>query len=240
MGPRRPPSWGGFTLPELLVVIAILSALVAVLLPAVLRARRSAEAVACASNLRQWALATRMYANESQGLLPRRGQGVAVTMQVTRPSDWFNALPPIMRMPAFSDLVTAGRVVRPGVKSVWICPSAADDWSSQYYWSYGMNMGLSVIEAAVNNGMPDKITGVGDASVMVLFADAPGPRCSVFPSKFPGGYNPVPRHAGRVNIAFLDGHAAAILGSYVGVGTGLPAHADLRWHPPGNIWNSAQ
>jgi prepilin-type processing-associated H-X9-DG protein len=103
-----------------------------------------------------------------------------------------------------------------------------------------MNMAQSVETAAQNNGLPDKITGVGDTSIMVLFADGPGNYCSVFPSRFPGGYNPVPRHNKSVNICFLDGHAAAISGDYIGAGTGLIERPDVRWHPPGNTWNSAQ
>jgi prepilin-type processing-associated H-X9-DG protein len=57
---------------------------------------------------------------------------------------------------------------------------------------------------------------------------------------YPGGYNPVPRHKKSVNICFLDGHVSALPGSYIGVGTGMIEHPDIRWHPPGNTWNSAQ
>jgi prepilin-type processing-associated H-X9-DG protein len=138
------------------------------------------------------------------------------------------------------DLVASGKIPRPGGdNSIWLCPEAVDQgW--QYYWSYGMNMGLSVEQGNQNNGMPDKITGVGDPATMVLMADGPGNYCAVFPSKFPDGYNPVARHNRYVNICFVDGHAAAVLGSYIGIGTGLIEHADIRWHPPASTWNSAQ
>jgi prepilin-type N-terminal cleavage/methylation domain-containing protein len=60
----------GFTLVELLVVIGIIAVLIAILLPALASARASAAKVACASNLRQIALATMNYSVENRGYLP--------------------------------------------------------------------------------------------------------------------------------------------------------------------------
>ncbi|HVT87389.1 MAG TPA: type II secretion system protein [Tepidisphaeraceae bacterium] len=65
---RRPTR--GFTLVELLVVIAIIAVLISILMPSLGRARLAAGKVACASNLRQLALATNNYANEHKGYMP--------------------------------------------------------------------------------------------------------------------------------------------------------------------------
>jgi hypothetical protein len=184
-------------------------------------------------------LATLIYANDNNGYLPRRGQGVAPTTVINRPTDWFNALPPELKLPAYMDLVSDGTIPRPPAGSLWICPQAVD-MAGQYYWSYGMNMGLSVWETNQNDGQPDKISGVGDTAVMVLLTDGPGNFAAVFPSETPGGYNPVPRHDGCVNICFLDDHVALVPGSYIGVGMGLIARQDVQWHPPGNTWDMAQ
>jgi len=59
-----------FTLVELLVVIGIIALLVAILLPALTAAREMARRTACASNLRQLALAVHLYAADFQGRLP--------------------------------------------------------------------------------------------------------------------------------------------------------------------------
>ena len=55
----------GFTLIELLVVIAIIAILVAILLPALTRAKLKTQGIQCMNNHRQLSLAWRMYAEEN-------------------------------------------------------------------------------------------------------------------------------------------------------------------------------
>src|SRR5947207_3405781 len=54
-----------FTLVELLVVVGIISLMIALLLPALKKARDAANKLSCSSNLRQMALATRMYLDDN-------------------------------------------------------------------------------------------------------------------------------------------------------------------------------
>jgi prepilin-type N-terminal cleavage/methylation domain-containing protein len=71
MGARkRVTSERAFTLIELLVVIAVIALLMAILIPALHRARNQARAVACQSNLRQWAMTLAAYTEAHEGRFP--------------------------------------------------------------------------------------------------------------------------------------------------------------------------
>ena len=59
-----------FTLVELLVVIGIIALLLAILLPALGKAKKQANTVACAANLRSILQGMRMYAEDNKGWIP--------------------------------------------------------------------------------------------------------------------------------------------------------------------------
>lgn len=73
---RTPPSQlsrhRGFTLGEILVVLGITIVLVALLSPALTKARSSADGATALSNLRQIVTSLRLYANDNNGYLPSR------------------------------------------------------------------------------------------------------------------------------------------------------------------------
>jgi prepilin-type N-terminal cleavage/methylation domain-containing protein/prepilin-type processing-associated H-X9-DG protein len=65
---QRQPA--AFTLIELLVVIAIIAILAALLLPALAKAKTTAQGAACLSNLRQLQLCWRLYVDDHNGVMP--------------------------------------------------------------------------------------------------------------------------------------------------------------------------
>jgi len=220
-----------FSLIEVLVVVGVIAILMGMLVPAVGQARSTARRAACASNLRQWAIGVNLYAQMNDGWLPRRGQGIMPVQTITWYDDWFNELPPLLGMKAYEDLASAGQIPQTTDHSLWICPELTGSPNNfGNLFGYAMNMALSVRNAP----RPDRIDQVGFTSTMVFIADGPPGYCSTVPyvatPAAPALFNPVARHQGKLNIAFLDSHVDAFDAAYVGCNIGDPQRPDIRWY----------
>ena len=84
---------GGFTLIELLVVIAVIALLMAVIIPALGKAKSYAQRIVCRNNLRQQGFAVVLYSNDNDTYVPSpiayTISGTGVSTNVTIAGPWF-------------------------------------------------------------------------------------------------------------------------------------------------------
>lgn len=127
----------GFTLVELLVVIAIIGVLIAVLLPAVSKARESSWTVICASNMRQLSVASHTYRQDYNQYLPIAVMQSPIFPAVATPVPlvpmWFKAIDPYLGDAQMWDYTKRKRTTAPangeievvgaGKASVYACPA---------------------------------------------------------------------------------------------------------------------
>lgn len=105
-----------FTLVELLVVIGIIAVLIGVLLPALARARDSANSAKCLSNMRQAGLTLQFYLNEYKGrwLVPYKVPEKTPNYTPTGSPSWNG-------VPLFYTWLS-GHYMKEN-PAIWICPS---------------------------------------------------------------------------------------------------------------------
>lgn len=113
-----------FTLIELLVVIAIIAILAGMLLPALNSARQKGYQASCLSNVKQWALALRMYGDDYDDNLYYDSAGIA----------WDDANSPYLKYIGGGDPLAKMRLMR-------ICPARRGKADPATTHSYTMPIG---------------------------------------------------------------------------------------------------
>jgi prepilin-type N-terminal cleavage/methylation domain-containing protein/prepilin-type processing-associated H-X9-DG protein len=221
MSPRN-FSTRAFTLMELLVVIALIAILAGLLLAILGPVNQLRDQASSVSRLRQWGVALGAYVADNNGSLPRRGQGVQAVQQLSRPTDWFNALPPYLGQPAYGQLISANQRPKAGDNSIFIRPGAKDPGGIAFL-GYAMNMNLSPWNLA-NATM---LSQVAHPSLVVFLAEGAGQYSSTYPSKQP--YSCQAPYRGQGDILFLDGHVGSFSATYLGVNQGDPGRPDVSW-----------
>ncbi len=156
----------GFTLVELLVVIGAITLLAGLLVPAIGMARRSSNATASQSNLKQWAAATINYSDVNKNRLPWEGapgNGTSATSSMEanllERSFWANALAPLVGVTPYNKLVdqsapTVESLPAPKSRSVWIDPGAEPDPSAPWEFAVGKTFYFNYVpNCRLNDGI---------------------------------------------------------------------------------------
>jgi len=114
-----------FTLIELLVVIAVIAILAALLLSVFARIRATSQATTCRNNLRQWGMATHLFAADHDDLLPREGESAPSESDLLNPAyqGWYIQLPEQMNLPRYRDMPWRTNWTIHPENSIWICPA---------------------------------------------------------------------------------------------------------------------
>jgi prepilin-type N-terminal cleavage/methylation domain-containing protein/prepilin-type processing-associated H-X9-DG protein len=204
-----------FTLVELLVVITIIALLIALLLPALKQARMKAQTVQCLSNIKQFGLATSVYATENREHFPYHNASAS--------GAWALLLFPYVNHSA----------------QAYNCPAAILPWSldsrngyGEFYAGqkiprecYGMNYAIvgSPFRPIVDGGPVFgrvKLNRVRKPANWIYMSDcgypwiqwstADNPVSDNTPSLVRHSGNPNAMNTGVSNILFLDFHAATL------------------------------
>jgi prepilin-type N-terminal cleavage/methylation domain-containing protein/prepilin-type processing-associated H-X9-DG protein len=175
----------GFTLIELLVVIAIIAILAAILFPVFARARAKARTASCQAQLKQLAMALRMYCDDSDGYGPFTECG----------SFWQHKL---------GDSGHCSKCIVNTTTGAWSplysCPEGGSYGTNYYRGSHGPDGTCG----------PGRTPWYFDAAKQPERTLLVGDSVGVLACKAEAFYNPngdgTARHGSVVNLGFCDGH----------------------------------
>ena len=171
-----------FTLVELLVVIGIIALLISILLPALSRAKQTANRVKCLSNLRQLGMGFQLYALSNKGRFPFD----AVDNATPWDEDWIwwqeVVVPPSGASPGRTVLdLQQSRValaLGSAAPALFRCPSEDYDnrvsvaaQGGRYRYSYSMNFHMASDRKQKNGLLPPPLGGIHTSAEHILLVE---------------------------------------------------------------------
>jgi len=214
----KPATRAGFTLIEVLTVVAVVSVLMAVLLPAIGKARGTVRSSTCLARLRQWGLGTHLYASDAMGWLPADGAPNGWSTA----NAWYADLPPMLGMPPYhAEGAWRTNAMAPLGHPLWFCPSNPRRSNGHLLFHYALNR---FVNGSGRDSRRRRLEDVGEPSRVVWLFDN-GQRAAV---AGPGNLHRT-LHRGAANLLMLDGGVRRHTGS----ATGALGHPDtVLWEAP--------
>jgi len=226
-----------FTLIELLVVIAVIGILASILMPAVMRAMKSATATQCTSNLRQISGGFMMYVRQFDGFMPPTGSPPKFPY-------WPKNLQPFLNNAELYRCPAKKRAQYGyGLNHMWCGPDqiygdpqAMNNHTKEIGLVQNPSGTLIICDASHLKNKDDPVREWDEADTHTACAyvcfpydntpDNPGD----YTYYHTGARRPVPRHVGyRTNVLFFDGHVQGIETDDI---------LDDLWDDPGCIYDN--
>ncbi len=209
----------GFTLIELLVVIAIIAILAAILFPVFQKVRENARKASCSSNMKQLGLAFTQYTQDSDERFPP----IKVSAPGLQDSNWGQQIYPFVKAVGVYQCPDSDRKEFLGGGGN-PAPNGAPQLPVSYAYNYHISQTYDQNPQIGGSGIPIALAAVDAPSNKILLSESIAEYGYAYwdwdaVDSFgngPGTYRGAPRHTGRWNCLFIDGHVKALLPSDTG------------------------
>jgi prepilin-type N-terminal cleavage/methylation domain-containing protein/prepilin-type processing-associated H-X9-DG protein len=214
-----------FTLIELLAVIAIIAIIAALLLPALSSTKEKAKAISCRSNLKQWGLATHVYAADHNDALVSEGFPNPTT-PAQLADGWYFFLPDAIGQPVYGRMPWRTNAQVATGNSLWLCPSNPRRSNGNNLFHYCLNEAVDGIGA--NDRDDVKLASIRNPAAVVWMFDSKN-----LPALGVTSFVHTNLHGRGAQILFLDGHVQRFGASAYRDNTGnvITNNPELVWAP---------
>lgn len=196
----------GFTLIELLVVVSIIALLIAILLPALSRARATAEGIACQSNMRQVGILVQIYLDAFDEYPPTTNKAGTVFS-----NQWKGRLADYGGLPMQDSLNYYN--IADTEESIFSCPTTEGTIAAHSYRTYRMTS--SVLYGVIGDTIGRKRSDIYNVAInlplseIAVMSEGQGAGGSQF------FYNQIldriaTWHNDRANVLYVDGHVGVV------------------------------